>query len=94
MIVRHYDEQDRLAMIKVPRHACELVRASITLLTSLQSLPVAATVISIHGSARTVRLAALAEVRRQFRNRQTHYPSKVELEQLELRLRKILEIDS
>ena len=93
-LVRYYDEQDRLAMIRMPREGYGMVRASIMFLTLLQSKAVVASVISVNGSARTARLAAISEVQRLFRGHHSQKnPSKKEVIQLELRLQQIQAID-
>ena len=81
-------------MIRAPRGDYQKVRASITFLTSMQSQPMAATVLSVNGSASTARIAALAEIRRRFRAQLIKSPSKRDLDILDQRLRAIQEIES
>lgn len=65
----HYDSTDRLAIIKMPREYCPMVRSALTLLTSINDVNVVMSTIGVHGSARTVKIAALAELRRNFNAR-------------------------
>jgi len=67
--VRLYMPESKLALIKVPRDASDLVRSAITLLTKVNDEPIVATVISTNGSARTAKLATLRLIKRKFRNR-------------------------
>lgn len=89
--VRLYDESSRLAMIRVSRDSCGLVRAAITLLTSFQGRSVVASVISVNGSARTAKRAAVLETRREAQ--QEGATGKQELRDLEERLDMIRKID-
>lgn len=67
--VRLYIPDSKLALIKVPRDASDLVRSAITLLTKVNDESIVATVISTNGSARTAKLATLRLIKRKFRNR-------------------------
>ena len=67
--VRLYIPASKLALIKVPRDASDLVRSAITLLTKVNDESIVATVISTNGSARTAKLATLRLIKRKFRNR-------------------------
>jgi len=62
--VRIYDAEARIAIIRISRCQCNLVRASLTLLTSLKKFPLVANVISLSGSARTAKMIALRELRK------------------------------
>ena len=53
-------------MLKVPREHCSRIRAAITLLTRVGDEPITAVVVSISGSARTAKLAALREIKQRF----------------------------
>jgi len=64
-----YDETDRLAIIKMPRESCAMVRSALAFLTSINDVNVVISTIGVHGSARTVKIAALAELRRIFNER-------------------------
>jgi len=72
-IVRFSDPTTRLVMVRTPREYCGLVRATITLLTSLSSnnsnQRVVLHVLSVNGSARTAKVTAIREVRRFYRDR-------------------------
>jgi RNase P/RNase MRP subunit POP5 len=89
--VRLYDELSRLILVRVPRDACGLVRAAMTLLTTIQGRSVVASVISVNGSSRTAKRVAMLEMRRSFR--QHCSPSKRELTGLEARLDIIRKIE-
>lgn len=54
-------------MIRVPREFNALIRAAITLITTIQRKRVIATVISVNGSARTAKLTAMRELRQSLR---------------------------
>ena len=61
-----YDETSRIAIIKMPRESCGMVRSAATFLTSINDANVVMSTIGVHGSARTVKIAALAELRKIF----------------------------
>ena len=73
--VRFSDPTTRLVTVRTPREYCGLVRATITLLTSLSNSNnnsnqrVVLHVLSVNGSARTAKVAAIREVRRFYRDR-------------------------
>ena len=80
-VVRFCDPKTRLVLIRVPREDCEKVRLAVSLIKSLpvsttssstttraKGRPVVASVKSIHGSARTMKLAALRFVRQWYRS--------------------------
>lgn len=90
--VRLYDEASRLAIIRVSRESCSLVRASITFITSIQRRSVVASVVSVNGSARTAKRVALLETRRNFRQ-EVCSTEKRELKDLERRLNLIRKIE-
>ena len=89
--MRLFDDSSRLAMIRVSRDSCGLVRAAITLLTTVHGRSVVASVISVNGSSRTAKRVALLETRRNFR--QEFSTSKRELKDLEDRLDMIRKIE-
>ena len=68
-VVRFADPTTRLAMVRTPREFCGRVRASITLLTLLNNQRVVLAVMSVNGSARTAKVAAIRELRRFYRDR-------------------------
>jgi RNase P/RNase MRP subunit POP5 len=92
LTVRLYDEASRLAIIRVSRESCSLVRAAITFITSIQRRLVVASVISVNGSARTAKRVALLETRRSFRQ-DICSTDKRELKDLERRLNLIRKIE-
>lgn len=67
--VSYYDETDRLAIIKMPRESCAMVRSALAFMTSINDVNVVISTIGVHGSARTVKIAMLAELRRIFNER-------------------------
>jgi hypothetical protein len=81
--VRFFDPTStQLALVRVPRQSCEMVRASMTLLLTRKQLmtlgesedteaksDVIASVISVHGSARTSKLATLRKIRDLYRQK-------------------------
>lgn len=91
-VVRLYDETSRLAMIRVARDSCDMVRAAICFTTSILGKSVAASVLSVNGSARTAKRAALLEMRRNFQKR-NHSMDKKSLVALEARLNMIQKIE-
>mmetsp|Transcript_2758 Transcript_2758/g.4284 ORF Transcript_2758/g.4284 Transcript_2758/m.4284 type:complete len:187 (-) Transcript_2758:521-1081(-) len=66
--VRLYDSKTRLAMIRVPREFCNLIRAAITFITIIQKNPVIVRCISVNSCARTAKMVAIKEVKKYFRN--------------------------
>lgn len=92
LLVRLYDESSRLAMIRVSRDSCGLVRAAITFLTAIKSKSVVASVIAVNGSARTAKRVALLEMRRHFRE-ECFSTEKRELKDLEERLALIRKVE-
>jgi RNase P/RNase MRP subunit POP5 len=66
MRVLLYDETDRLAIIKVPREYCPMVRSALTFITSINDANTVISTVSVHGSARTVKMAALDLMRKNF----------------------------
>ena len=67
--VRFCDATTRLALIRVPREFCSIVRASVTLLTAVQNQRVSVTVLSVSGSARTAKVDAIRLLRRYYREK-------------------------
>lgn len=67
--VRLYSSEARLAIVKVPRDDCDLVRSAVTFLTQIQEEPVTAVVLATNGSARTAKVAAMRQVRKDFREK-------------------------
>jgi RNase P/RNase MRP subunit POP5 len=67
--VRLCDASTRLLLLRVPREFHGIVRSAITLMTSVgaNNRPVVASVISANGSARTAKIATIAQVRRSYR---------------------------
>ena len=61
-----YDETDRMAIIKVPREYCPMVRSALTFITSINDANSVLSTIGVHGSARTVKMAALQLMRNHF----------------------------
>ncbi len=55
-----------MAIIQVPRDDAKTIQAAITLMMSIGDVPIVASVISTHGSARTMKIAALLELKRSF----------------------------
>jgi len=70
--VRLYDTKTRLAMIRVPREFCNLIRSAITLITTIEKNPVIARCISVNGCARTAKMVAMKEVKNSVRNSLHH----------------------
>lgn len=64
--VRLYNADTRLAIIKTSRDSADIVRAAITLLNQLNDEPIVASVISIHGSARTLKFSCIQLLRKTF----------------------------
>lgn len=62
-----YNHDTNLAMIKVPRDQCDLVRSTLMLMVEIKDIPIVARVVSTNGSARTAKLHTLKEIRRIFR---------------------------
>jgi RNase P/RNase MRP subunit POP5 len=92
IVVKHIDQESRLCMIRVLRDSANRVRAAITLLTNLYNEGIVASVISIQGSSRTARLAAMHEIRKR-ETLQRKTISQNELLQLERRLQAVRDID-
>lgn len=65
--VRMYNHDTNLAMIKVPRDHCDLVRSALMLMVDIKDSPTVARVVSTNGSARTAKLHAFKEIKRIFR---------------------------
>lgn len=70
--VRICDGTTRLLLIRTPRAFCARVRASLTLLTTVQEQKVSLTVLSVTGSARTAKVDAIRHVRGFYRQRLLH----------------------
>lgn len=66
IIVRLYDPEARIAMIKIPRDKCNFVRAAITFLTEIKEIPVVVSTIAVSASSRTAKISALHELRCRF----------------------------
>lgn len=66
MRVLLYDETDRMAIIKVPREYSPMVRAAVTFITSINDVNAVLSTVGVHGSARTVKMAALDLMRKNF----------------------------
>eukprot|EP01083_Nonionella_stella_P092544 259118_1 len=64
--VRLYNQETRVAILRVPRHHAPVVQAALTMLTSVNDIPLAATVLSNNGSARTCKISALTQLKRDF----------------------------
>lgn len=64
-----YNHDTNLAMIKVPRDQCDLVRSTLMLMVEIKDIPIVARVVSTNGSARTAKLHTLKEIRRIFRTK-------------------------
>ena len=62
-----YIHDTNLAMIKVPRDQCDLVRSTLMLMVEIKDIPTVARVVSTNGSARTAKLHAFKEIKRIFR---------------------------
>lgn len=71
LLVRFFDVTTMLALIRVPRDLCSIVRSSLTLLPELQHRRIAITVVSVHGSARTAKITCMRTVRYFYRERLT-----------------------
>ena len=56
-----------MALIRVPREFCQLVRASITLFNEIQNTRVAVTTVSVNGSARTAKINAIKQIQYSYR---------------------------
>jgi hypothetical protein len=54
-------------MVRVPREFCGLMRAAVSFVTMLQNKRVVLSCLSVSGSARTAKLAAMKQVRRNYR---------------------------
>lgn len=71
MIVKYFNPEAQIAIVKVPRDKYKIIRAAFTLLTNLNYKPVVATIISVNGSARTCKIAALRTLRKWFNESNT-----------------------
>ena len=60
--VRLYDKVARIAMIRTPIACSDMVRTSLTFLTSVKSIPVVASILSVNRSLRTAKIAALGKL--------------------------------
>lgn len=60
--VRLYDKVARIAMIRTPIACSDMVRTSLTFLTSVKSIPVVASILSVNRSLRTAKIAALGQL--------------------------------
>jgi hypothetical protein len=58
-----------VALIRVPREYCQIIRASITLLNEIQNKRVAISTLSVNGSARTAKMNAIKQVQNDYRKR-------------------------
>ena len=67
-----YDGKSRLLVIKIPHNQTRMVQASLTLLSQVKGIPAIASVISVNGSLRTLKVAAIEEMNRIFSNELTH----------------------
>jgi hypothetical protein len=65
--VRFCDSKIRLALFRVPREFCQIIRASITFLSEIQNKRVAISTISVNGSARTAKINAIKQVQSCYR---------------------------
>lgn len=81
-IVRLYNADTRLAVIKSSRDSTGVVRAAITLLNQLNDEPIVASVISIHGSARTLKLSCIEFLRKTFPPSESLYKLEEQIEQI------------
>ena len=74
-IVRLYDDEYRIALIKAPRSGCNIIRAALTLLTQIRitssstTIPIVASTLSINGSTRTMKLATLRLLKQCFQDK-------------------------
>jgi Rpp14/Pop5 family len=68
-LVRFCDSTIRIALIRVPREYCQVIRAAITLLTETRNKPIVVTTLSVKGSARTAKIDAIRQVRWHYRIR-------------------------
>ena len=66
MRVLLYDETDRMAIIKVPREYSPMVRSALTFITSINDANAVLSTVGVHGSTRTVKMAALDLMRKNF----------------------------
>ena len=67
-LVQYYHHIAQIAIIKVPRDHHKMIRAALTLLTEINHQQVVTNVISINGSARTCKIAALRTMSKWFHN--------------------------
>jgi RNase P/RNase MRP subunit POP5 len=80
--VRLYNADTRLAVIKTSRDSADIVRAAITLLNQLNDEPIVASVISIHGSARTLKLSCIQLLRKTFSPSEQLHKLEEQIEQI------------
>lgn len=67
--VRFCDSNVRMALVRVPREYCQIIRSSITLLNEIQNKRVAISTVSVNGSARTAKINAIKEIQHCYRRR-------------------------
>jgi Rpp14/Pop5 family len=67
--VRFCDSTTRLAVLRVPREFCSIIRCALTFLTVINKRRVALTVDSIHGCSRTAKVQTIRKVKRIWRQR-------------------------
>jgi Rpp14/Pop5 family len=67
--VRFYDaSQTNLMLLRVPRDVVATVRASLAFVTAIRARRVALHTVSVHGSARTAKLATVRRIRSYYRD--------------------------
>lgn len=95
--VRLYNSETSLAVVKVPREDCDLIRSAITLLTQIQDEPITAVVLSTSGSARTAKIAAMRQVKKAFKKKYSDVNNtnvrKKELQKLEVLIDQVRGMD-
>lgn len=95
--VRLYNSETSLAVVKVPREDCDLIRSAITLLTQIQDEPITAVVLSTSGSARTAKIAAMRQVKKAFKMKYSDVNNtnvgKKELQKLEVLIDQVRGMD-
>jgi Rpp14/Pop5 family len=62
-LVRFLDVTTMLALIRVPRDLCHIIRSTLTLLSELQGRRIALSVLSVKGSARTAKVDCIRKTR-------------------------------
>lgn len=80
--VRLYNPDTRLAIIKTSRDSADIVRSAITLLNQLNDEPIVASVVSIHGSARTLKLSCIELLRNTFPPSEKMHKLEEQIEQI------------